>query len=169
MKHRERLAARDREFDMARFHFALQPALERAYANETLARAVVVEARLAADGAAVALAAVESRISDVRAATSALATQGAGELAATEAAGIALSFWHRRRVAMVERSQAALARARSVYVTVTRQRGALERLRERRLADFDRLVALAEEAETDERNCRRSDEAGESSMRSFGA
>lgn len=43
------VSARDDQSTMSRFRFRLQPALDRAHANETLARGLIVDARLACD------------------------------------------------------------------------------------------------------------------------
>jgi flagellar export protein FliJ len=162
---------------MARFHFRLQPALERARANETLARRVVVDARLAFDDVCLLLATVESRLADVSAATplaAPSASASAGAFAAVEAAKIALDALRRRRHGEADRARTLLERARETYARAATQRGALERLRARRLAEFDLLQEAAEAAETEEASrlrtgegARCSDEAGRPSLRNF--
>jgi flagellar export protein FliJ len=160
---------------MARFHFRLQPALERARANETLARRVVVDARLAFDDVSLLLGAVESRLADVRAAAP-VADASAGAFATVEAAKIALDALRRRRHGEADRARGLLERAREMYARAAAQRSGLERLRERRLAEFDGRQEAAEAAEADEANSLRSgeaarcsNEASRSSLRNFTA
>jgi flagellar export protein FliJ len=142
---------------MARFHFPLQPALERVRANEALARRVVVDARLAFDDVCRLLAAVESRLADLRAAAPVAAPgASAGAFAAAEAAKIALDVLRRRRHGEADRARGLLERAREMYARAAAQRGALERLRVRRLAEFNRLKEAAETAEADDATSLRS-------------
>lgn len=152
---------------MARFHFALQPALDRSYENERLARVVLVDARLASDDVTGLLAAVESRIADLRASASLAVRENAGTFAAREAATVVLSVLHRRRLREAETARGLLERAREIYVRATQARRALERLRERRLCEFRERAAAAEAAEFDESNGSRANEGGPSSVRSF--
>ena len=150
---------------MPRFRFALQPALERSHENETLARSILVDARLASDEVLGLLAAVESRIADMRAAASLVQRGGAGSFAATEAATIALSVLQRRRRCEAETARDLLERAREIYARSTQERRALERLRERRLAEYRERAAAVEAAELDEANGLRGNEAGTALLR----
>lgn len=149
-------ARRRRDFTIIMaFRFRLQFALERARANEALARSVIVDARLVFDETGALLAAVESRIAEVRSAarlggTGSTASALAGNAAAAEAAEIALSLLRARRLGEVERARAVLARARDVYARAAAVRIGLERLRERRLREYCDLREAAEATEIDE-------------------
>ncbi len=159
---------------MARFHFRLQPALECARQNETLARRVVVDARIAFDDVCALLAAVELRISELRAPVAAATEASAGSFAAVEAAVIALGALQRRRRSEAGRARLLLERAREVYARASAERGALERLRERRLLEFNLSAEAAETAGFDEANgiranalAARSNEAERTGLRKF--
>jgi len=162
------VSARDDQSTMSRFRFRLQPALDRAHANETLARGLIVDARLACDKVASQLGAVESRLAEFRALATTIAGAGdAGSFAVAEAGSIALSGLYRERLREAQQAAAVLAQARCGYVRIASGRRALERLRERRFEEYRELRERAESAETDEMNCLRSNPGGSSALRTF--
>jgi flagellar export protein FliJ len=130
------------------FRFALGPALDAAAARERDAGVANGRARVARDAAAQALALIDARAADARAALSMPAWLAAD--------------WYLERLSDVRarrghefaaaRENAAHARGR--FEVARRARRALDLLRERRLAEHRARTALLEAADLDESNAR---------------
>ncbi len=149
-----------------RFRFGLQAVLDQTIALEAIERARLAEARAAANIAAERVASVGAELAERRAARNSAAPGTAAELAAFDAASIALGAL----LAQADTDRTALAaayeRARCRYVEVAARRMGLERLRERRHAAYLRARDLVDAADVDEANlargreCARNDENG---------
>jgi flagellar export protein FliJ len=136
------------------FRFPLQPALDAAAARERAAEAASAAARAALAEARRASCALAERAGEARSLRTSLGASPSKAAAwlAIEEYGARLD---RRRVALACTAALADAGVRSALERLAarrRQRLALERLRERRLAEHRALVALREAAEFDESN-----------------
>lgn len=149
-----------------RFRFGLQAVLDQTIALEAIERGRLAEARAAANIAAERVASVGAELAERRAARNSAAPGTAAELAAFDAASIALGAL----LAQADTDRRALAaayeHARCRYVEVAARRMGLERLRERRHAAYLRARDLVDAADVDEANlargreCARNDENG---------
>ncbi len=144
-----------------RFRFGLQAVLDQTIALEAIEQGRLAEARAAANIAAERVASVGAELAERRAARNSAAPGTAAELAAFDAASIALGAL----LAQADTDRRALAaaceRARCRYVEAAARRMGLERLRERRLAAYLRARDLIDAADADEANLTRGRECAE--------